>query len=160
MRMPKEGARSWLARAESSQDEFDRFMALWIAMNALYSEHQTESERRAISDFVFSNGYRLSEPQIRSILDHPGARYFETRVVRDVRGTGSDTAEDAAVLKNTRRPPKPRLKALMMILYQVRCNLFHGNKTFGRESDTKVISNASGVLECIVKAYLEPARTR
>jgi hypothetical protein len=160
MRMPQEGARSWLARAESSQDDFDRFMALWIALNALYSEFQTESERRAIREFVFSDEHRLSQHQMRGVLDHPGAHYFETRIVRDVRGTCSDTAEDAAVLGNTRRPLKPRLKSLLMILYQVRCNLFHGNKTFGRESDTDVISNASGVLECIVKAYLEPARTR
>jgi len=160
MRMPQQGARSWLSHAASSQDDFDRFMALWIALNALYSEYQTESERRAIREFVFSDEYRLSDQQMRGILDHPGAHYFKTRTVRDVRGTGSDTAEDAAVLGNTRLPPKPRLKALLMVLYQVRCNLFHGNKTFGRDSDTDVISKASGVLEYIVKAYLEPSRMR
>src|SRR5262245_60261314 len=125
MRMPQQGARSWLSRTESSRDEFDRFMALWIALNALYSSYQTESERQAIGDLVFSDEYRLSEGRLRSILDHPGARYFLTRTVRDVRGTGIDTAEHAAVLENTGRSFKRRLKALLMILYQVRCNLFH-----------------------------------
>ena len=63
-------------------------MALWIALNALYSEFQTESERRAIREFVFSDEHRLSDQQMRGILDNPGAHYFETRIIRDVRGTG------------------------------------------------------------------------
>jgi hypothetical protein len=158
--MPQAAARSWLSRAESSQDDFDRFTALWIALSSLYGEYQTDGERRAIGDFVFSGSHRLGEQQMRSILDHAGARYFQSRVVRDVRGNGFDTTEDVAVLGNTQRPNRRRLKALLMILYQVRCNLFHGNKVFERDSDDEVISNASGVLDCVVKAYLEPSRMR
>ena len=46
---------------------------------------------------------------------------------------------------------------MMMILYRVRCNLFHGNKMFESDSDEQVISNATGVLDSIVKAYLDPS---
>ena len=51
-------------------------MALWIALNALYSEYQTGSERQAIADFVFSDKYKLSNQQMRAILDHSGAVFF------------------------------------------------------------------------------------
>lgn len=33
-----------------------------------------------------------------------------------------------------------------MILYQVRCNLFHGNKSFPSESDQETMRNASALL--------------
>jgi hypothetical protein len=41
-----------------------------------------------------------------------------------------------------------------MILYQVRCNLFHGNKEFGRDADDKVIAQATAALDAVVKAFL------
>lgn len=41
-----------------------------------------------------------------------------------------------------------------MILYQVRCNLFHGNKIYDRDSDKQVISNAAAALMIILQAYI------
>lgn len=43
-----------------------------------------------------------------------------------------------------------------MILYQVRCNLFHGNKAYERDSDQEVIANAAKAMTLIMEAYLDP----
>lgn len=157
MRFPREVAQSWFSRASEQSDEFDRFVALWFAFNALYNEFYPtpdSSERQAIDAFVFATANRLDGRTMARILGKPEVLFFQARIIRDVRGGARDTAEDAIILASEDRPPRRRLKALLMILYQVRCNLFHGNKTYGRDSDNEVVRNAAKVLMEVLQGYL------
>ncbi len=154
MRDPQSIARTWYNKAGCAEDPYDRFICLWFAFNALYNEFLQGSERNAIGELVYSNRYTLSNTSIHNILNSPCVEFFKQRIVRDCRGSGRDTSESAAVLRNSAFYPKKKLYHLLRILYQVRCNLFHGNKMFGRDSDDQVVSNAAGALEYIVNAYL------
>lgn len=155
MRDPQNIARTWYNKAEGSEDPYDRFICLWFAFNALYNEFFQESERDAIYRLVYSNRYRLSNKTMNNILNSPYVEFFKQRIVRDCRrGSGRDTSESAAVLRSNSFYPKDKLYRLLKILYQVRCNLFHGDKIFGKDSDDQVVSNAAGALEEIIKAYL------
>jgi hypothetical protein len=157
MRHPREVAQSWFAKATEQVDEIDRFVALWFAFNAVYNDFSptsNASERQAIDAFVYAGNNGLEGRVINRILGSPAARFFERRIIRDVRGGARDTAEDAIILGSRERPPRRRLKALFMILYQVRCNLFHGDKLYGRDSDHEVVRNAANVLMEGLRAYL------
>jgi hypothetical protein len=156
MRLPREVAQSWFTKAAEQADDFDRFVALWIAFNALYNEScpsPDSKERQAIIAFVFDPANKLDHGVMDRILASPEARFFRQRTIRDVRGGARDTSEDAKIL-GRQTDPRRRIKALLMILYQVRCNLFHGNKMYGRDSDQEVVSNAANALMEVLRGYL------
>ena len=156
MRRPKSVARAWLNKAMASKDSYDKFVYLWFAFNSLYNDYFVGGERRAIKDMLSSDEYRLSEEKINQILHNASVSFFKERIIRDGRGNGKDTSEDVAILTGG-YSKREKLKALAMILYQVRCNLFHGNKLFGRDSDDKVVENAANVLEDVVRRMIHPA---
>ncbi len=120
----------------------------------MYNEYLVDSERRAIGDLVYSSRYSLNNSQIIEILNTPGVSYFKNRVIRNCRGNGQDTSESVAILVSDSYSYKKKLNHLLRILYQVRCNLFHGNKMFGRDSDDQVICHAANVLGKVVEALL------
>ena len=157
MRHPKGIARTWLNKAIASKDSYDKFVYLWFAFNSLYNDYFVGGERRAIKDMLSSDEYRLSEEKINQILHNASVSFFKERIIRDGRGNGKDTSEDVAVLTGG-YSKREKLQALVMILYQVRCNLFHGNKEFGRDSDDEVVENAANVLEDILRRLIRSAR--
>lgn len=55
-----------------------------------------------------------------------------------------DTSRDKARLFD--RAPKASNRAMLMILYQIRCNLFYGNKSFGDFNDQEIMKNTSELL--------------
>jgi hypothetical protein len=65
-----------------------------------------------------------------------------------------DTTEDTEILKNKNNNKSARLVALILIIYQVRCNLFHGNKLFSSESDQIVVRTAANVLQQILSHWI------
>jgi hypothetical protein len=160
MRHPREAAQAWFAKAEKERDDYDRFVALWIAFNALYSEFLETSERQAIGKFICRTVSGPDDGTIKHIVERTDAQFFRDRIIRDVRRGARDTMEHATILGARYRTPRHRLKALLMILYQVRCNLFHGDKTYGRDSDNEVVANAAKALMQVLRAYLnQPSAT-
>lgn len=155
MRDQESIARIWYNKAEAAGDPYDRFVCLWFAFNALYNEFLQGSERNAIGELIYSNRYNFSNTEIKDILKTPYAEFFKQRIIRDCRGSGRDTSESAAVSKSSDSSQKKKLNHLLRILYQVRCNLFHGNKLFGRDSDDQVVSNAAHALAGIMNAFLK-----
>ena len=155
MRDPKSIAQKWYRKAISADDDYERFVFLWFAFNALYNEFFSGSERKAIGDLVYTDRYRINNARIKDILETSHAEFFQERIIRDCRGNGLDTSESAAVLRSSDYSQKKRLRNLLIILYQVRCNLFHGNKMFGRDSDDEVMINAAFVLTGIIEAFLK-----
>lgn len=154
MRDLKDIAKTWLNKAKQEEDCFDRFVSLWFAFNALYNEFLYRYEKDAIIDLVDDRRYFIGDRRLNKILSSPSVDFFKRRVIRDCKGTGQDTRQEQIKLKSF-GPPKMRLKNLLLILYQVRCNLFHGNKMYGRDADNEVIGHASAVLLDIMNTYLE-----
>lgn len=155
MRNPKSIAQRWYRKAINADDNYERFVFLWFAFNALYNEFFSDSERKAIGDLVYSDFYRINSARIKDILKTSHAEFFQKRIIRDFRGNGFDTSESAAVLRSSDYSQNKRPNNLLKILYQVRCNLFHGNKMFGRDSDDEVVANAAFALTGIIEAFLK-----
>jgi hypothetical protein len=155
MRHSTEVARSWLEKSLREEDPYNRFVFLWIAFNALYNRSSCDNDRAAIRSFLSDQALGLRRRQIEYILQHHAVRFFATRVIRDCRGGGGDTATDAVRLQSARLPPHQRLSSLSMILYQVRCNLFHGDKLYERDADRIVVQNAADALTTVLRGILQ-----
>lgn len=139
--------RAWIRRGDQTRDEFDKFLCYWIAFNGLYSYVSGKTQdsvaltaikksshfRRIFSDIVTEDGSSLKRLKA---LSPP---------VRDAR--------------NYKKPPKVivnnTLSEVIDALYQVRCNLFHGNKEENSQRDRQVIRASVPMLRDIVKTFSE-----
>ncbi len=149
-------SRIWKGKAEKESDCYDKFVYLWFAFNSLYNQHfdaYRNSERDAIKNLVNDNKHCFSEQVASKLFNDSSVIYFQDRIIRDCKGTGRDTRQNSLKLRDPNSHRFEKVKALCMILYQVRCNLFHGNKMFGRDSDDIVVEQASLALAQIVDAF-------
>ncbi len=163
MRDPQQIAHTWLKKAEAENDAFDRFISLWFAFNALYNEFYERDERRAIRDFIWnrfpSDRYKK---RIETLLQSESAIFFKNRRIRNLRSSSSeqndrwwDTRENIERFTNKEYMVNKRLCELLMIVYQVRCNLFHGDKVYSYSSDEDILTNAGNILNTILNWLYE-----
>lgn len=122
---PNELTEKWLALSVlgsfDRRDPFLRLITAWLAFNSLYSSvfEGEGGDRRQIRAFVedasaaFAHARLLekSPPYLNAIA------VLQEQGVRDVRRDGRQEIEDPADLMQ-----------VLMCVYQVRCNLFHGGK--------------------------------
>jgi hypothetical protein len=153
-REPDDIARIWFHRAEVIQDDdFDRFISMWVSFNALYGQFHTNerSERDAIDTFVTSN---IANKQcLGNALSSSSALYFRNRMVRIHRGKYPDTSHYMGILNDASLDAQEHVRAVLQIIYSVRCNLFHGRKLYTDESERIVVRHAASVLEKLLRAY-------
>lgn len=140
----------WVEKSEHEEDDFDKFVYGFFALNALYSEYYDGDERGAIRT-LFYQCFDSHEQDFKKIMDLPEYDYFARRApilnmkYDPARGIGrSDTREDTRCLSE--RNARKSNRAMLMILYQIRCNLFHGNKAYGNPNDDEVMKNAAEIL--------------
>ena len=160
MNHQEEIAESWLDRSKQTEDPFARFTFLWFGFNALYSQSEANRERSAIRDFIHRQKIRFGQDFMSDVLESNAVGFFKDRVVRDARGNGEDTAEYAVHLKSSEWSVDKRFRSLLMILYLVRCNLFHGSKTFVRDCDQEVVERAAVLVALIMEKYFRSFENR
>lgn len=121
-------------------------MMYWIAFNWLYGEESDEVfERRKIVKFykdhmnIFNNYDPFCDPNIE--LFEEGPIYSDN--------PGRDTTEDFVGIKNK------KAEHLLLSIYQVRCNLFHGSKQLRVERDQKLVKASANILERYLEYLVE-----
>lgn len=160
----RDNARAWYEYAlRTGDDSVARFMMHWIAFNWSYSEYHG-SEKRQIE--------RLCEDRFESLKSyHPfndpdAIEVFIREAVVD--GRGRSRRHD-----NPRRPSEmdpwqlhegildssvnhelERTQCLLLTIYQVRCNLFHGSKNPGYPRDKALIQSAATIMQGYMEALL------
>jgi hypothetical protein len=143
----------WLERAERGHriiDDGDRFISLWIAFNGwmrgkfgedIGDRSQIESVKR-LQDFknVF-NQLRQDNWAFREYLDKLEGLSFVNMQFRNNR-------EEVYTYDGT-------FESLIEVIYQVRCNLFHGRKNVEEDQkDIELVRLAYGILLPLFKTYL------
>ncbi len=85
----------------------------------------------------------MSEETAKELIDghQKEIAYLISQPVVDMRGNGRDT-EESINEYNSSGDNLERLKALFKIIYQVRCNLEHGQKSPTRERDIELCSSS------------------
>lgn len=140
--------KKWIEKSRNEDDYFDKFVYGFFAFNALYSEFYlgTFDERRAIRDFLDAH-YDRCKAEFKRIFDLPEYDYFCNRApIRDMRNDVISWYAKEDLERIRERIPRKSTKAMMMILYQIRCNLFHGDKSFTNLNDQEIMKNASELL--------------
>lgn len=129
---------------EHKDDFFMRFMMHWIAFNWLYSSEDGLSERDKIKSYYERNYKRFKYDPFGSVdinifLESP---IYDGKTalpnVQDYEGVRSGNA-----------------KSLLMSIYQVRCNLFHGSKSLRIDRDRDLVRASANILEGYLKVLLK-----
>ncbi len=150
-------ANEWHQRGEAMQDPIEALSNFWRGFNNLFSAVAQGSERSKIKAYIESE---LSEDQALEILlsNQAGIRYLLSEPVIDMRGNGRDTSssmrsfiEDPANLQ--------RLVHLFMVIYQIRCNLEHGQKSPNLERDVRLCQSAAPIVGALIKISTQPPRS-
>ena len=130
---------------ERKDDFFMRFMMHWIAFNWLYSSEDGPSEREKIRSYYEKNLNRFDKYDPFSSAD---IDIFERSPVLDGKtAMPNDRDYDGVKRENA--------KSLLMSIYQVRCNLFHGSKSLRIDRDRELVRASANILEGYLKVLLK-----
>lgn len=160
-------AKHWIKYADEISENnkyFAKFMFYWLAFNSLYSE-KNNKERKQIANFI--------DKYLKDYLEKFPNKFNELEKENSFKYLKSENIKD---LKKSKNPPSPgyddndsniethgsvnsnnnvyRMKGYLNILYTIRCNLFHGDKTPIEIRDEKVVKNAYFVLKKILDIIL------
>jgi len=147
---PEDVARAWISIALQAVDSepapFFRFMTAWIALNALYaSRHLTvKSERRQVHAFA-------REPD--AVMRHRSLLQANEEYRQSVACIKAPGVFNYRKQKRLQIGDDLNLVDVLNCTYQVRCNLFHGDKFPDDESDKRLVEAAFKITSEIVKAF-------
>ncbi|MCR5727461.1 MAG: hypothetical protein K6G24_08345 [Lachnospiraceae bacterium] len=145
----------WIEKSRDEEDYFDKFVYGFFALNAMYSEFYDNSVKtgeRGCIEKLFRVCLKDHRPEFNEIFDMQEYKYFcERRPIKNMRYNPNNPGKERAdtrkeVYKLKEREIFDSNLAMLLILYQIRCNLFHGNKAYSNEFDQEVMKNASELL--------------
>lgn len=141
-------AKEWHQRGKLQKDPINALAEFWRGFNNLFFPLKGADERDKIRKFLASE---ISEKQAAAVLD---ARKKEIGVlvakpILDMRGNGRDTQASIAAF-NAGKDSLSKLQELFMMIYQVRCNLEHGQKSPNRERDVELCAASFPIVADIV----------
>ena len=147
-------AQKWVELAANENDYFDRFVYCYFALNALYNPHYERHERQAITTLFKKtyNQHSSFKHEIKLLINTDEFKYFIER--KPIKNCKYNPLIDPPKYYDTSEyHSKLSLGdwfdsnlAMLMIIYQIRCNLFHGNKQYYNENDQVIMKNASKLL--------------
>ena len=131
---------------EHHDDSFMRFMMHWIAFNWLYSSEEGEqTERQKIKKYYKHNRKMFDkyDPFVYSYIKI----FLQSPIFNDL--NLNDSFRDYEGVKQN------SVESLLMSIYQVRCNLFHGSKSLRSERDLELVSASANILEGYLRVLLK-----
>lgn len=140
-------AHEWLERGKAAHSPIDAFTDLWRGFNNLYG-HGDAREIDRIKGYLSAHIPSGVASQVISTYRDQVA-YLLSQPVMDMRGNGRDTAAAIAAFRGTENP-LDQLCELLAIIYQIRCNLQHGQKSPTANRDLHLCECAAPIVAAIV----------
>jgi hypothetical protein len=143
--------------------EWCEFLRLWAAFNCLYGE-ESGIERDRVMQVVQRYLTDSDAHHLIVQVDVAAQKIIETPP-GDMRKDASDmrfreqTERCAIIYCDLCRPSKERLAGLMGVIYQVRCNLLHGDKDPDDVRDMNLVRDSNSVLRVVLPALEEGIRS-
>ncbi len=138
-----------LARGDDVErdDVFFRFVALWVAFNALYASQNS-------GDYGDWDQVRAfaGEPEIidrHRLLLRGNEKYKRAVLVLKERGVYDVATRRQRTISNAEN-----LSQVISCIYQVRCNLFHGGKMPGNPRDEKLVQASYDLAALLLEPFL------
>ena len=147
--MGRELAREWLGLGRSALRPDEAFNNFWRGFNSLYGPPYTGPEFERIRTFLSA---KISAFDAEAILaDHPErVEYLLSQPVVDMRGNGRDTTV-ATERFAAATDAQSKLTELFAVIYQVRCNLEHGQKSPTSERDLRLCACSAPLVAEVIE---------
>jgi hypothetical protein len=135
---------------EENSNVFFKFIAVWVAFNALYaSKYSSESgDRDQVIRFA---GEPLIIDRHRQ-LAKDDADYLEAANILKERGVGNLRGGGTRKISSVNN-----LNDVMLCVYQVRCNLFHGGKAPGNARDERLVGASYTITSKLIASSVRAA---
>lgn len=143
----------WFEEGKSKETVF-KFMAFWLAFNFMYSRSVYDKEEKLINEFLDDNKDKLKNSYDKIFSNMIDLEIFNELPVYDGRGGRRKKAVETHNNFLYACDKTEKARALILMIYQVRCNLFHGNKSLGNKRDMKLIKASADVMEIILESIL------
>ena len=143
----------WLKRAERDKvyvDEGDKFISLWIAFNG-WMKGKFGEERH--DRYLITKVKNFED--IKRVFED--LKSNNTHFAENLAKLGEYSVADMRAINVTERTKRydSTYESLIEVIYQIRCNLFHGRKdTRDNEKDFELICLAYNILLPLFKEYL------
>jgi len=146
--------REWLKRAERAEnepaDDADRFISLWIAFNGWLKKEYGENtnDRKMVER---AKGNKTLKEIFRELSD--GNRDFTINLSQLMGYTVIDMRDPSNEQREKRCTGD--FESFLDTIYQIRCNLFHGRKSFEEDKkDRELVTLALKLLRPLFKSFL------
>ena len=176
--------REWLRKAEQEENPFEQFIFTWLAFNG-WAECVTESnaDREYLRALMQNTRLQMAFESLKQNQDflklveefagfwpifkvrdlrRLGIRRWQTpighrrRLIQEYLENGATKFEPQCWQRHVQNHERPIDWAhALAALYQIRCNLFHGEKDLLSEMDYRIVQVAFGVLFQFLKALPE-----
>jgi hypothetical protein len=135
----------WIKKGENELEDVNKFICYWIAFNCYYvavtNEFELKSIRKIIQDSdtieIYNRVYKQRIKDFDKILS--------LKYIKNEQPNSTEKIEIKIV----------DFETVMWCIYQVRCNLFHGNKGLDSKRDKEVLSITTPILYYLVKEFFE-----
>ena len=141
-------AKEWLKRGIAHTDEMDKFSNFWKGFNFLFSLENGRTEKDKIKSILNNS---LTEQESSALIQELSndINILINSPIIDMRGNGRDTSIDIIDYRSNSFSLE-KLKNLFMIIYQIRCNLEHGQKSPLSLRDESLVKSSNKFLEKIL----------
>ncbi len=139
-------AREWLKRGAAADDKFDGLSNYWRGFNYLFAGNG--HERDLISKFLRSRVDAQFAERLLS-AEAENAKVLLSQPIIDMRGNGKDTSPYIKKFDQA-GSSLDKIVALFMVIYQIRCNLEHGQKSPSRDRDADLCRAACPFVAAVV----------
>lgn len=130
----------WLRKAQKVRDPFDKFVCAYIVFNYHYAETRYRGDGGERSAAV-SYGVNMCKECEFDPFGIPVGEYLSRPIKR----------MDPLCPGRSVEVAKGNVGSLFDAIYQVRCNFFHGNKSFHNARDTALVEQGANVLIALME---------
>lgn len=100
------------------------------------------------------NQFDWSSPNAEEYIANSLFRRYNRLSIKKLRAKCRYAAQDFININDNSKPVEERIKSLMISIYKVRCNLFHGMKTPDPGRDYDLVKNSADVLETCLEELI------
>lgn len=129
---------NWIEKSESENHAFNKYIALWIAFNAYYSSETNKNSDWESIEIIKTNDYLKKWYLTIENSNEVSDLLSLSPVINMKKNT-------AVIIKDNKD-----FASIIATLYQIRNNLFHGNKDDRVERDIEVVTKALPILKQLV----------
>ena len=143
--------RVWAEKGKQERDVFSKFIFYYFCFNALTAHFSQEDRDRAMLNWIYANDNPI-KTEFGKLVE--ANDYFQNSLttlkgygkVYDNRKKYQQKFVEVKDIKN--------INEVLDVVYQIRCNLFHGSKSPSEVRDQKLASTASRILGKLVGCVL------